>query len=324
MNSPDSWAAHVKDSPLQPWLNEQLLLADQKLSSHGDYRRWHQTLAQLSQFHTDQTDLSLPMIQIGNVNNYDKEQRNELEQLLLKLHPWRKGPFNVFGIKIDSEWRSDIKWQRLSNSISPLNGRHVLDIGCGNGYYMLRMLGAGAAWVLGIDPTILFNIQFKALSRFIIDEISANILPVGIDQLPDKLDFFDTVFSMGVLYHRRSPLDHLLKIYSLLRPGGELVLETLIIDSSRQNMLVPRARYAKMRNTWFIPSITVLNGWLARCGFNSIEVVDITKTSIDEQRTTPWMRFESLADFLDPRDPSKTIEGYPAPVRAIVVARRPS
>ena len=324
MNFPDSWADYLKDSSLQPWLNEQLSLVDQKLSSHGDYQRWHQTLEQLSQFHTDQIDLTLPMIQIGNEKSYDKEQRNELKQLLLNLHPWRKGPFNVFGIKIDSEWRSDIKWQRLSNSISALDGRRVLDIGCGNGYYMLRMLGAGAAWVLGIDPTILFNIQFKALAQFITDDISANILPVGIEQLPDKLNFFDTLFSMGVLYHRRSALDHLLKAHSLLRPGGELVLETLIIDSSAQDVLVPRARYAKMRNIWFIPSITVLTGWLARCGFNRIEVVDITQTGVDEQRSTPWMRFESLADFLDPNDPSKTIEVYPAPVRALVVARRPS
>ncbi len=324
MNHHDSWAAYVKDSSLQPWLHEQLALANKKLYSHGDYRRWQQTLEQLSLFQTDQVDLSLPMIQIGNEDNYDEEQRNELKRLLLKLHPWRKGPFNIFGIKIDSEWRSDLKWQRLSNSISALDGRQVLDIGCGNGYYMLRMLGAGAAWVLGVDPAVLFNIQFKALSQFITNEIRATILPIGINQLPDKLDYFDTVFTMGVLYHRRSPLDHLLKVHSLLRPGGELVLETLIIDSRGRNVLVPRARYAKMRNTWFIPSIATLNDWLVRCGFKRIEVVDITATSINEQRTTPWMQFESLADFLDPHDPSKTIEGYPAPVRAIVVAERPS
>ncbi|MEW8068099.1 MAG: DUF1698 domain-containing protein, partial [Candidatus Thiodiazotropha endolucinida] len=45
-------------------------------------------------------------------------------------------------------------------------------------------------------------------------------------------------------------------------------------------------------------------------------------TTIEEQRATEWMRFESLADYLDPADRSLTIEGYPAPRRAVFVARQ--
>lgn len=268
-------------------------------------------------------DFSLPVIQIGEKEQVEKKQQQEIQQKLLNLHPWRKGPFNVFGITVDSEWRSDIKWQRLKNNISPLQGRHVLDIGCGNGYYMFRMLGEGASWVLGIDPTILFNLQFKALSQFINRDISADILPIGIDQLPDKLNFFDTVFSMGVLYHRRSPIDHLYKLFSCLRPGGELVLETLVIQGPHDQLLLPESRYAKMRNIWFIPTPQALERWLHRCGFVNIRIVDVSATSLDEQRSTEWMTFESLKDFLDPGDLSKTVEGLPAPRRAIIVAQRP-
>ncbi len=323
MNHPDSFLVSVKGTSLHPWLKEQLALAGQICSEHGDYPRWNQALEQLSVYKTDHIDLSLASIQIGDKSQTSNDQKQQLKQYLLNLSPWRKGPFNVFGIKIDSEWRSDKKWQRLCDNISPLKGRHVLDIGCGNGYHMLRMLGAGAEWVLGIDPNVLFNIQFNALSQISTEIINANILPVGIDQLPDNLNYFDTVFSMGVLYHRRSPIDHLYKLFSCLRPGGELVLETLVIDGPDDQLLLPESRYAKMRNVWFIPTAQALKSWLHRCGYSNISVIDVSTTRLDEQRSTEWMRFESLSDFLDPDDQSKTIEGYPAPVRAILVAQRP-
>ena len=323
MNQPGTWIADVKDTPLHPWLKQQMPLADQICSDHGDYLRWNQVLEQLSGYKTGQLDLSRALIQIGDENQLDDDKKQQLKRLLLNLHPWRKGPFDVFGIKIDSEWRSDKKWQRLRGSISPLKGRHVLDIGCGNGYYMLRMLGAGAAWVLGIDPTILFNMQFNALTQLSTVKINANILPVGVDQLPDRLNYFDTVFSMGVLYHRRSPIDHLYKLLSCLRPGGELVLETLVIEGPDDQLLLPDSRYAKMRNVWFIPTAQALKSWLQRCGYSNIRIIDVSTTSLDEQRSTEWMRFESLSDFLDPDNHSRTIEGYPAPVRAILKAQRP-
>ncbi len=323
MNHPDSFLVSVKGTSLHPWLKEQLALADQTCSEHGDYPRWNQAFEQLSVHKTDHIDLSLAFIQIGDKNQTSNDQKQQLKQHLLNLSPWRKGPFNVFGIKIDSEWRSDKKWQRLCDNISPLKGRHVLDIGCGNGYHMLRMLGAGAEWVLGIDPNVLFNIQFNALSQISTEIINANILPVGIDQLPDNLNYFDTVFSMGVLYHRRSPIDHLYKLFSCLRPGGELLLETLVIDRPADQLLLPESRYAKMRNVWFIPTAQALKSWLHRCGYSNISVIDVSTTRLDEQHSTEWMRFESLSDFLDLVAQSETIEGYPAPVRAILVAQRP-
>jgi len=48
-------------------------------------------------------------------------------------------------------------------------------------------------------------------------------------------------------------------------------------------------------------------------------VVDVSPTTPDEQRTTDWMTFHSLKDFLDPDDPTRTIEGYPGPIRATLV-----
>lgn len=245
-----------------------------------------------------------------------------LTQTLRRFHPWRKGPFEILGVSIDTEWRSDLKWDRLIPHVE-LQDKLVLDVGCGNGYYGWRMLAAGARLVCGLDPMLLFVMQYEVLRKYAgpDSEIRNFVLPTGDDVLTRPLRLFDTVFSMGVLYHRSSPIDHLQSLWMALRPGGQLILETLIIDDSDATVLVPSDRYAKMRNVWFIPSISMLLRWLQRTGFRDCRVLDVTVTTSDEQRRTDWMTFESLNDFLDPADVTRTIEGYPAPRRAIVTAR---
>ena len=200
--------------------------------------------------------------------------------------------------------------------------KRVLDVGCGNGYYMWRMLGAGAGTVIGVDPNWLFLNQFLAVKNYLPDAAAWH-LPLALEELPTKLEGFDTVFSMGVLYHRRSPIDHLLDLKDTLLRGGELVLETLVVEGDAQQVLVPEDRYAMMRNVWFLPSVPALELWLRRAGFVDVRCVDVSTTSVEEQRATDWMRFQSLPDFLDPADHSRTVEGLPAPTRAVLLARKP-
>jgi tRNA (mo5U34)-methyltransferase len=289
---------------------------------YGDLRRWLQVLEDLPDISSDHIQLASDRV---GTNSNTAPTPMLLEQLrtgLQGLHPWRKGPFDLFGVHIDTEWHSDWKWDRLANAIDSLEGRRILDVGCGSGYHCWRMLGAGAAEVIGIDPTPLFVVQYWALQKYLQrDEVW--VLPAGIEQMPAKLQAFDTVFSMGVLYHRRSPMDHLQELRDCLRPGGQLVLETLVIEGGPGDTLVPEGRYARMGNVWFLPSVDTLLGWLRKLGFVNAQPVDVTVTSTLEQRSTDWMRFHSLADFLDPSDSTKTIEGYPAPRRAIVTARVP-
>lgn len=284
---------------------------------HGRTLEWNAALAELPELTVDDFALNTDTIRIGEASLGDN-----LESTLLKFKPWRKGPFQLGDVFIDTEWRSDWKWQRIAPHISPLQDRHVLDIGCGNGYHLLRMLGGGASSAIGVDPTRLFLYQFHTLRHFL-PELPAWILPLRSEHLP-AFGLFDTVFSLGVLYHRRSPIDHLTELLSFLKPGGELVLETLIVPGSEQTVLVPEDRYAKMANVWFLPSTLALENWLARAGFKQIRTVDINQTTIEEQRATRWMDFHSLEQFLHPTDHSLTAEGLPAPRRATLIAEKPA
>lgn len=248
-----------------------------------------------------------------------------LEPVLAKLKPWRKGPWNFGGVTVDTEWRSDWKWNRLAPHIFRLDGRRVLDVGCGSGYHLWRAALAGASVCLGLEPFLLSCSQFMAtvagIPKAVENAAVPAVIPITLEEVP-KSAWFDTVFSMGLLSHQRSPFDHLAGLAQMLRPGGELVLENLVVTD--RQLLVPTDRYAKMRNVWFIPSPAELETWLARAGFVNIRTVDVAKTEPGEQRRTPWMEFESLENFLDRADSARTIEGHPAPQRAILLASKPA
>ncbi|WP_333879166.1 tRNA 5-methoxyuridine(34)/uridine 5-oxyacetic acid(34) synthase CmoB [Methylobacter sp.] len=317
------------DAKAEAWANilpEQLERGFDQ-SRHGNLAQWQALVDSVPELPTEHRVLDADAVQIGSADDLVNDSENvhcrsefiRLEEQLKSLHPWRKGPYNLFGIPIDTEWRSDWKWNRVKNHIAPLEHRLVLDVGCGNGYHCWRMLGAGAKTVVGIDPMMLNVMQFQ-LIRKLYGEAPVYVLPMGIEEMPYGLKAFDTVFSMGVLYHRRSPIEHLMELRDCLRPSGELVLETLVIDGGLGQVLLPEDRYARMRNVWFLPSCDTLVSWLKRCGFKNIRVVDVTVTSIEEQRTTEWMTFHSLKDFLDAENPQLTSEGLPAPKRAIVIA----
>ncbi|MDK2777797.1 MAG: tRNA 5-methoxyuridine(34)/uridine 5-oxyacetic acid(34) synthase CmoB [Pseudomonadota bacterium] len=321
----DDVLAFMRGNALAPWaelLPEQLqqVLHDKE---HGDQQRWLESFHALPDIRGVQADLSRHDIALHS-DTLSAGQSEQLEQALRGLMPWRKGPFQFFTTHIDTEWRSDWKWERVAAHIAPLQGRIVLDVGCGSGYHMWRMLGAGAQQVIGVDPSRLFLMQFQAYKKYLQQaqgKVSADLLPLKMEDVPPKLKAFDTVFSMGVLYHRKSPIDHLQELKDALRPGGELVLETLVIDGPPGQVLMPEDRYAMMRNVWFIPTPETLLLWCRRAGLKNARVVDLNQTSLQEQRSTDWMRFNSLADFLDPDDVNRTAEGYPAPLRAVVIAQ---
>ena len=313
----------IAKSPLAHWLETlpAQIATWQRGALHGQFKQWTNAVEFLPEMQPHRLDL-LHNVTAESETPLTPGQIKRIDTLLRNLMPWRKGPFSLYGVDIDTEWRSDWKWERVLPHLSDLTGRTILDVGCGSGYHLWRMVGAGAQLAVGIDPTQLFLCQFEAVRKLLGGDQRAHLLPLGIEQLP-ALNAFDTVFSMGVLYHRRSPLEHLWQLKDQLVSEGELVLETLVVKGDERTVLIPGDRYAQMRNVYFIPSALALKNWLEKCGFVDVRIVDVCQTTTEEQRRTDWMITESLAEFLDPNDRSKTVEGYPAPLRAVLIAKKP-
>ena len=249
-------------------------------------------------------------VKLDDTIEIETEKNPEIEKIAKMLKPWRKGPFKINELFIDSEWRSYIKWNSLKPHLN-LENKEILDVGCNNGYYMFRMLEMNPKSITGFDPSALFNLQFEFINSFIKSDIEYKLL--GVEHIPYYEKKFDVIFCMGVLYHRKDPIDMLKELKSGLKKGGEVILDTLIIEGNEEYALSP-LRYAKMKNVYFIPTIKALYNWIERAKFSDVEFIGKRYTTTNEQRKTEWIDGESLENFLN-KDETKTIEGYEPPLR---------
>jgi tRNA (mo5U34)-methyltransferase len=265
------------------------------------------------------------------INNSEQkiteEFSKQLEETAKSMKPWRKGPFQLFDLFIDTEWQSFIKYNKIIKSVN-LKNKIVGDIGANNGYYMLRMSQEPEenrpAEIIGFDPAPLYKTQFEFISMFAKkNETKLSFELLGVEHVEFYEKKFDILFCLGVLYHRSDPIETLKSLKKGLKSGGELILDTLIIDSKSNNLpedycLVPKERYAKMRNVYFVPTVTVLESWSKMAKFRSFELLETVKTTFEEQRKTDWIDGDSLETFLNPEDLTQTVENYPAPLRAYI------
>ena len=288
--------------------------------AHPKYRPIVEALSHCTLDPVKQLDLDRATVMIGGADELSEEKKAALLKLLQSFIPWKKGPFSLFGIDIDAEWRADLKWQRIEPFCGPLAGKRVADIGCNNGYYMLRMMPHKPEVVVGFDPYGKYWYAFHMLQSLVGDPRMALEL-LGVEHIHLFERFFDVIFCLGILYHHTDPVGILSKMRKSLRYGGKVIIDCQGIAGDESMALVPRRRYAGARGVWFLPTYACLESWLLRADFKVITPIYAGALTPDEQRATPWANIPSLADFLDPADPSKTVEGYPAPQRFYVMAR---
>ncbi len=278
------------------------------------FLRFRKPYESLTGIRARQLSLDTGVVKIGNSDELDSVERQLVYQVMREFMPWRKGPFSVFGIDIDAEWRSERKWRRLESALPPLAGKVIADIGCNNGYYMFRMAAGSPALVLGFEPYLQHYYAFKSLNGMAgLGNLA--IEPFGVGDIGLFPAVFDVIFLMGIIYHRISPLEMLKEIRAALRPGGCLIVESQAIPGEESVALFPAERYAKVPGTYFVPTAVCLQNWLLRAGFTNVELFCSHPMSSQEQRRTPWMTFESYEDFIDADNPQLTVEGYPAPHR---------
>ncbi len=279
--------------------------------------RFSEPLAAVRHIQASHLDLTGDTVKIGAANQLNETDQQLIYETMRVFMPWRKGPWSVFGIDIDAEWQSFRKWDRLLPELPDLAGKTVADIGSNNGYYMFRMAQQKPKLVLGFEPYLQHYFAFQTLNQLAgLKNLHTELL--GVEHLGLYENSFDVIFLMGILYHRISPIESLRELKKAMRPGGTLIVESQAIPGQEPVALFPEKTYAKAPGTYFVPTATCLANWLSRAGFQDVEIFCSHPMSGDEQRKTDWMTFESYHDFIDPNDPSKTIEGYPAPLRVFL------
>jgi len=288
----------------QDWVNQ----------SKKGFLRYRNPYLQLAPYQAAHVDCAGDTVTIGQPDEITDQDRRLITDNLKSFMPWRKGPFSVFGIDIDAEWRSEKKWQRVLPELPDLTGKVIADIGCNNGYYMFRMAASKPRLVLGFEPSVQHYYCFKALNSMAgKSELDIDLL--GIEQLNLFETCFDVVFLMGIIYHRPSPIDTLRDILFALKPGGSLIVESQAIPGNAPLALFPDGTFAKVPGTYFVPTGSCLCNWMKKAGFIDIDLFCSHPMSDEEQRQTDWMTFESFSDYIDPANPQLTVEGYPAPIR---------
>jgi len=276
--------------------------------------RFRQPFESVQHVRAEKCDFSGDVVSIGGPDELSDPDKEKVYKAMRAFMPWRKGPFEVFGIEIDAEWRSERKWSRVLPQLPDLHGKIVADIGCNNGYYMFRMAHHEPKLVLGFEPYLQHYFAFKTLNGFAgCKNLYCELF--GVEHIGLFRECFDVVFLMGILYHRSSPVEVLREIRTAIKPGGLLIVESQGIPGKEPIALFPAKRYAKVPGTYFVPTGACLANWLSRAGFAGVKIFYTHPMSSREQRRTEWMAFESYSDFIDKADPSLTVEGYPAPVR---------
>ncbi|NQZ59461.1 MAG: tRNA 5-methoxyuridine(34)/uridine 5-oxyacetic acid(34) synthase CmoB, partial [Lentisphaeraceae bacterium] len=242
----------------------------------------------MPKMHFPETIFNEAAVKFGTADSLSPEEQADLKEKLLALEPWRKGPFEIAGIDLDAEWRSDWKWERVLPALDSLKDRRICDIGANSGYYMYRMLEQNPEFVLGMDPTVKFYFQFLALQKMTME----NPLwyePFGMEEMVHYPKFFDTVFCMGILYHHKDPVSILRMIHDSMRKGGQLIVECQGIPGEGPYALFPEKTYAKVKGTYFVPTAEFMVNWLKKAWFTDIEVFHVSKMSTEEQRPTEFM-----------------------------------
>lgn len=127
----------------------------------------------------------------------------------------------IFPKRETTKWKKILKkiWHRINGQyidemISQAEGR-VLDIGCGNGYFLLPLTQKGCE---------VYGIETNPKSVKICKEMGLNVFCTTLEEAKFPDEFFDTVIMSQVIEHLPSPKNSLKEIRRILKRGGKLYI----------------------------------------------------------------------------------------------------
>jgi 2-polyprenyl-6-hydroxyphenyl methylase/3-demethylubiquinone-9 3-methyltransferase len=141
----------------------------------------------------------------------------------------------------------DVRLLAILDALGPIDGRRILDLGCGKGRFARRLVEEGAE-VVGIDVS-------AAMLR---DSIGIRTARATARRLPFAAATFDAVVAIEVFEHLPEIASALGEARRLLRPGGTLV----IIDKNAASLNAQRPWLPSLlvkaiderRGLWMYPS----------------------------------------------------------------------
>lgn len=184
----------------------------------------------------------------GYLNHHYGTQRQSasgLGQWVTKLFPRRRQMLDV--------------WYRYLPK--PIQGQRLLDIGCGNGDFLISAKEAG--WqVSGIEP----DPKAADAAR----QRGLNITLGTVDMLASEADCFDAITLSHVIEHVHEPKQLLHDVLRLLKPGGMVYIATPNIQSHGAELFGKSWRGIETPRHLVIFNLASLVRLLAESGFEGI------------------------------------------------------
>ena len=195
-------------------------------------------------------------------------------------------------------------------------GSDVLDLAAGSGAMCLRLKD------LGMNPTGCDLVVENFRLRDSIPFVAANLN----QSFPAEfLDRFDGILASEIIEHLENPRHFLRQCFSVLKPGGHLILTTPNVDSSLSRAILVRFgvfQWFSQKNYKVDGHITplprmVLRNALAEAGFNILEETSVGKR---EFSFWSWWKIIALAALLRLVDSCDT----PQNEILVVLAQKPA
>jgi ubiquinone/menaquinone biosynthesis C-methylase UbiE len=160
---------------------------------------------------------------------------------------------NIVGLEIDD---SDFMLQSLLRNLGNLNGKVILDAGCGKGKFVRALSRHGAAHVIGIDPTPSYLQTGQGLKDQARSE-TTHFTCGSLTCLPLAPGTVDAIICCEVIEHIPKAEDAFVEMHRVLKPGGLVLIIDKQVHALHTRFFIPVRLWKwlqEKRGAWMYPA----------------------------------------------------------------------